>query len=315
MIASETPIVLQSERLTVTIAAPGSMYRGTRFDWTGFVTQVVLDAPPFGAPGRGGPPRRGHTFCVVESYVPGQGTGGVGLCNEFGIELPVGYDDASPGESFPKLGIGLLTRPDDAPYNFFRPYLIAELFPVVVETTATQATFTVAPLECRGYAARLVKTVTVNENELTVAYVLENVGQKPLVTHEYCHNFMGIDSHPIGPDYVLRTPYPITLEPLGERMGRMASEDLEVVGGELRCRVMPQHQFYARLQGFSRTDMAQWELTHKPSGVTLKEYDDFTPVRVAVWGAIHVISAEVFVGINVQPGAMQRWTRRYTFSG
>lgn len=304
IMSSENSIVLQSERLAVTMAAPGSGYRGTRFDWTGFITQVTLAT----APGRE------HTFCVMESYVPGQGTGGVGLCNEFGIEMAIGYDDARPGELFPKLGIGLLTRPDAAPYDFLRPYPIAALFPVQVETGATQATFTVAPLDCRGYAARLVKTVAVAENALTIAYTLENVGQQPLVTREYCHNFMGIDGYPIGPDYVLRTPYPITLAPPAERMGRL-TDALEIIGGELHCRVTPQHPFYCRLQGFSHTDVAQWELTHKPSGITMREYDDFAPVQVAVWGTVHVISAEVFVGIDLLPGAAQHWTRRYTFDG
>jgi len=308
---NKPPIVLRSNRLRVDIAQPGSVYQGTRFDWTAFITQVTLDAAPPGPPRRGGPPDRSHTFCVMESFVPGQGSGGMGLCNEFGIEIPVGYDDARPGDPFPKFGVGLLTRADDAPYNFFRPYEIAQVFPVRLSVTETQATFTVEPLDCRGYAARVVKTVSVQQNELTIAYALENVGQKPIVTHEYCHNFMGMDGHPMGPDYRLRVPYPITLEPLPDWMKRMV-ENL-VIEGDIRLRQTPQHAFYCRLQGYSQTDAAQWELVHEPSGVTVREYDDFAPGRVAVWGVSHVISAEVFVGIDVQPGETQRWTRRYQF--
>ena len=175
------PIVLRSDRLAVEIAQPGSVYSGTRFDWTGFITQVTLDGA--------------HTFCVPESLTPGQGSGGVGLCNEFGIEEVIGYDEAQPGDPFPKLGIGLLARPDEQPYNFFRPYEIVAPFPIHVTANATQATFTVEPLECRGYAVRLTKTVTVEGAELTIAYTLENVGEKPIVTTEYVHNFLGIDGH------------------------------------------------------------------------------------------------------------------------
>ncbi len=45
----------------------------------------------------------------------------------------------------------------------------------------------------------------------------------------------------------------------------------------------------------------------------MREYDDFTPVRVAVWGVAHVISAEIFASIQIQPGETQEWTRRYEF--
>ena len=54
--------------------------------------------------------------------------------------------------------------------------------------------------------------------------------------------------------------------------------------------------------GFFQIEGPQWELLHLPSGVGLCEYDDFAPMRVAVWGTDHVISAEIFVEIALQPG-------------
>lgn len=296
------PIVLQSDRLTVGVARPGSVYSGTRFDWTSFITQVKLDDA--------------HTFCVPESLTPGQGSGGAGLCSEFGIEEVIGYDEAQPGDSFPKLGIGLLMRPDEKPYDFFRPYEIITPFRIHVVTGPTQALFTVEPVDCRGYAVRLTKTITVEGAGLTIAYALENVGEKSIVTTEYVHNFMGIDGHAIGPDYRLRMPYTIEFAapegPFAESRTQMMAI-LDVQGGDIRCESTPQHPFYCRPLGFAKTDAAQWELVHEPTGVGMREYDDFAPARVAVWGETHVISAEVFVPVNVQPGETQRWTRRYAF--
>ncbi|MBN2393725.1 MAG: hypothetical protein JXR84_23535 [Anaerolineae bacterium] len=300
--SENSPIVLRSERLTVEIAQPGSIYSGTRFDWISFITQVTLDGA--------------HTFCVPESLTPGKGSGGVGLCNEFGIEEPIGYDDAQPGDLFPKLGIGLLKRSDDAPYNFFRPYEVVAPFPIHVTTSATQVAFAVEPVECRGYAVRLTKTVTVEGAGMTIAYALENVGEKLVVTTEYVHNFMRIDEHAIGPDYRLQMPYTIAFAaqegPFAERLKHMMAL-LDVQGGDIRCKTTPQHPFYCRPLGFFQTDAAQWELLHEPTGVGMREYDNFAPARVAVWGEAHVISAEVFVPVNVQPGETQRWTRRYEF--
>lgn len=114
--------------LTAEIADTGS-YRGTRFDWTGFITQVTLN-------------RGGHTFCVPESLVPGQGTGGIGLCNEFGISRAIGYDEAAVGEWFPKPGVGLLQKVSAAPYSFAADYPLIP-FQVVEERSRTEVTYTV----------------------------------------------------------------------------------------------------------------------------------------------------------------------------
>ena len=68
-----------------------------------------------------------------------------------------------------------------------------------------------------------------------------------------------------------------------------------------------------RLVGYAQTEQPQFELLHTPSGVGMREFDDFSPCRVAVWGTRHVISAEIFYSIDVQPGEVQSWTRRYEF--
>jgi len=326
-IENNFPIKIHSDQLTVEIAQPGSVYSGTRFDWTGFITQVTLVSP-------GG---ARHTFCVPESLEPGKGTGGWGLCNEFGNDKAIGYADAQPSESFPKLGIGLLKRPEQPNYNFFLPHEIKQQFPIQIGTTENQAVFTIEPIECRGYAVRYVKTVSAHENWLEIAYRLENTGSKPIDTNEYCHNFMGIDEHPIGPDYRLHFPFTIQLEDIAtayrhflppllrillpgflldmllKRMAAPGNKAVKVQDADFGFVTTPQAPFYFRPLGFTKTDGYQWELTHLPSGVQMREFDDFTPCRVAVWGTAHVISAEIFVDIHIDPGQEKTWTRKYEF--
>ena len=295
MIATNN-ISLRSQRLEVEISAPGAAYHGARFDWSAFITQVTLDGK--------------HNFCVPESLQVGEGTGGIGLCNEFGIDQPVGYDEIEPGDLFPKLGIGLLQRQDRLPYNFFHPYTIVQCFPVVVENGLDWARFTVEPLECNGYAARLVKTVRLQNNSLEIAYELENVGQKALLTNEYVHNFNAIDCHALGPDYRLRFPYRVEIEKEITR----GMEVVEFHGDEVRISQTPTEAFYFRTLGFSQSAAPQWELTLPASGVGLCETDDFAPLRVGVWGTGHVISVEIFNEVSVQPGQVQQWTRLYEFT-
>lgn len=292
-----------SEQLEIEVAQPGTVYRGTRFDWSGFVTQVALTAADGSR----------HTYCMPESLVEGQGTGGIGLCNEFGYDLPIGFDDAQPGEPFTKLGVGLLRRPDTAGYNFFRAYEIAQPAVIRVEAAPQQAVFVVEPLPCAGYAARLTKTLAAFGSELKITYLLENVGEKPLVTNEYLHNFMGFDAQPIGPNYRLSFPYPVVLEEL-PGMPAMLTEDLVVQGNSIGLRSEPKHPFYARLLGASLTSVLQWSLEHTPGALCMSETNDFAPVRVAIWGTGHVMSAEVFAGIEIAPGASQTWSRHYRFS-
>ena len=319
---SPDPIRVQSDRLTVEVAQPDSVYRRTRFDWTGFVTQVTLDGA--------------HTFCVPESYDPRKGTGGVGLCGEFGYDRALGYAEAKPGDLFPKLGIGLLRKPDNDPVRSGRAYEIVTPFPVRIEQAPTQVTFTVDPVPCNGYAARTTKTLRVDGSVLEIAEQLENVGTKPIQTEEYYHNFVGLDEQPVGPAYRLTFPCEWKPEPFVESfrtqlpglLGKitpgfvltwlvklfMDDSILTLDGNCISFKSTPRRMFYSRSSGFHRTDQPQWEMAHIPTGVSTREVDDFAPFRVAIWGASHVVSAEVFVDLDVAPGETQTWCRRYEFS-
>jgi hypothetical protein len=97
-------------------------------------------------------------------------------------------------------------------------------------------------------------------------------------------------------------------------MIRRRGSILVVEGNELTLNAIPERPFYRRLMGYAQTDRPQWALTHTLGGVSISETDDFAPVRVALWGTTHVISTEVFVRIDLQPGEAQTWSRRYEFS-
>ena len=87
-------MILQNTRVHIEILEPGTAYTRTRFDWTGACRQITLD-------GR-------INYCSQEAVGDNKGTEGIGLCNEFGIHTPIGYDDTAVGDYFPKIGIGFL---------------------------------------------------------------------------------------------------------------------------------------------------------------------------------------------------------------
>jgi hypothetical protein len=294
------PITIHSNQLTVEIAQPGCAYTRTRFDWSGYVTQVTLTAND----------GIQHTFCVPESLDPGKGTGGWGLCNEFGNDKPIGYDEIKPGDIFPKLGIGLLKRRDHEKYSCFVNYEIVQPFPIRYDVSKNQVIFTVDPIDCHGYSVRLTKILSAQENWLEIVYKLENVGKKSIDTNEYNHNFTGFDFHSIGPEYLMKFPYEVILEDIAAPPGNF---NVVVNGSTFTFPEIPTVPFYFRPLGFKQSNNYQWELTHQPSGLVMREYDDFPPSRVVVWGTTHVVSAEIIMDIHLSTGQEKIWKRSYEF--
>lgn len=289
-------IRLSNGILTVDIADIGE-YKGTRFDWTGFITQVTL------AEGN-------HTFCVPESLKPGEGTGGRGLCNEFGISRAIGYDEAPIGGWFPKPGVGLLQKDDAQLYRFEKDYNVIP-FAKEIEVEKEAVKYRVEPMECNGYAMQLTKTISLQDDQLKIQYDLHNLGDKPFETEEYIHNFIGIDDLPTGKDFELRLPGALKVE---EPESSYTEKLLEVSNNRLTWNGNPDRAFYCKLGGWeaSQADY-NWELIHKPSGTGVRESGDFPVARMALWGEQHVISPEVFVNISVLPRQSKSWSRIYRF--
>jgi hypothetical protein len=271
---------LNSERLRVEIARPDEI-RGARWNRGGFVTQVTLDDR--------------HTFCGRESA---GGSDGVGLCGEFGITIPVGFDSARAGDWFPKPGIGLLRRRDDAPYDFMHPYEVKP-FPLRVEESPRSLRFISEALPCRGYAFRLEQTISIEANYVHFAYDLENTGEEPIETHEYRHNFLNLDGDGPGPKLSLHTSF--ALVPRDEQPAPAIPITWEAA---------PREAFMRRFDGAPSS--AWWEM--RASGISVRETVDAPLSALHLWGAPDVVSPEAFVDVRVAPGQSQKWRRDYVFS-
>jgi hypothetical protein len=286
--------ILENDHLAVELADPAAC-AGVRFDRTGFITQVRLK-------------RGGHTFCTRERPAPGEGTGGAGICSEFGLFTPVGYNSAAAGQPFPKLGVGLLTRLDGADYDFRAAYP-ADYFSIRMEVDGQFAQFIVEPKECRGYAAKLEKKIRIDGASLIIDYALHNVGTEPIVTEEYTHNFLAIDGHCPGPAYRLTFAMPVRLDAMEPAY---TPRIVDVAERGLRLLCEPERDIYCAF-GVPPAAAVGWELVHMPTGVGLREICRFEAARLAVWGAPHVLSPELFIALRVMPGERKTWRRVYGF--
>lgn len=284
-------IYLANERLNAEIALPGTYYKGGRFDWNGFVTQVTLDGA--------------HTFCAPESLIEGHGSGGRGLCGEFGIYEPVGYDEAPVGGCFPKIGVGNIMKCDESGYDFFKKYDFSP-YGATIEKSENSIGFHM-PVNCNGYSLLYEKKITLEGCRLKAGYFLKNIGKKAVSTTEYCHNFIRIDGERVGRGYVLSLPHMPSVDglpPETELCGHnaVAWKDEGWEGA-----------FYCVIGRFKPGDGCSWDICNWIKGAGVREYDDFEPVRFALWGMRHVISPEAFVGISLKPGEELKWTRSYEF--
>lgn len=288
----DTSLHISNSRLEVDIAKLGAIYKGTRFDRGGFITQVTLD--------------KKHTFCVPEARKTGEGTGGIGICNEFGILNTPGYDEAILGEKFLKIGVGLLTKPNTEKYQFYRLYETST-FNTEISIEKDSARFATYPVECNGYAVKYEKYIYLKENRLIIKYTLGNVGSKPIITNEYSHNFIGIDNKLVGPEYVLRFPYNIKVK-VEEN-----TELINITENSISWKYTPESAFYYLVEGFGDTSGHYWELVNLSSGTAIREYANFPIAKIAIWGTTHVISPEMFVNINIAPGESQIWSREFEF--
>lgn len=287
-------IELSNRILKLEIQEPGEFYRGTRFDWTGQIIQIVLDNT--------------DTFCTAEFQDPAlKDTGGRGLYNEFGIDMPVGYDDCKTGEQFIKIGTGLLTR-DSKPYDFFKKYEITP-FAFQVEKKNQGVYFTCDPRKAGGYAVKLEKQIILNNNIFTIRYNLTNTGSKVIRTNEYIHNFLSLNNKNI--DMYYKLTFSFLPEPAGFEESINPGNVVVFENEKITWKNDIDRQFFFSNLSGSQNVAAGWSLEHSSDRIGIRERCSFTSRKVNLWGSQHVVSPEIFYEIDLPPGKSGQWERIY----
>ncbi|SFC24124.1 hypothetical protein SAMN04488102_10495 [Alkalibacterium subtropicum] len=281
---------LENDRLKVEVAEPGTVYKGARFDWTGFISQITLDGEV--------------TYCVPEQLEEGKGTGGLGFCNEFGIDRPVGYEKIEPGDFFLKIGVGQLRKEQEADYDFFKDY---EVIPAEVKTeeAANSVEFEITDATPSGYGYHLLKEVAIFDNRLIISYKLTNTGDHPIHTNEYSHNFIGINDRFIDAAYRLTMPQMKTIDVAVGSIDR--NED------RLTWPVSPEADFYASIDWEPGNGAYNWEVFNDNAQAGVRELSEFQPSKIALWGHRHVVCPEVFADISLDVDESLSWKRVYEF--
>ena len=273
-------------------------YRGTRFDWSGVILQVEY---------------RGHTYFGEwkTTHNPEVHDDIVGPVEEFRTKgAALGYHEAKAGESFVKIGVGLLEKPDEPSYRFSYPYKIIRPGSWKVNSGKDWIEFQQDFGDESGWGYLYTKKIrlTNGKPEFTIEHSLKNTGSKTIETHQYNHNFFIIDGDPIGRNYILRFPFDVEVK-------RDLKGFIEAKGSQLIfSQDLEEGSLFTELEGF-RDDAKDHEIIieNKKTSAGVKINGDRPIALFYFWAVKTTICPEPYIELRLAPGQKEEWKASYLF--
>lgn len=272
-------------------------YQGTRFDWSGAFKSLTY---------------KGHSFIEpwFENYDPKLHDAISGPVEEF---TPLGYADAKPGDTFMKIGVGLLRKPDDKNYAFGKYYEIVDQGIWNVSKHKGYIDFTHTISSPTGYAYVYRKTVklTKGKPELVLEHSLKNTGTLPIETSAYDHNFFIIDKQPTGPTVNIEFPFDVKGEGKGFGSTILAQGKQLVYSRELEKK---EQVYSADLQGFGSTSASyDIRIENQKTGAGVRITSDQPLQKLVYWACATTSCPEPYIQLKAAPGQEVKWKIAYEF--
>jgi hypothetical protein len=275
-------------------------YRGTRFDWSGVIPSLEYGGHTYFGQRtpRTDPTAQGSTSGPVEDFTTDPGGSGLN------------YGDAKPGETFVKIGVGVLRKPDEPKYDFKTNYEILDNGKWTVRTGPDWVETTQELTDPKsGYAYVYRKTVRLasGKPQMVIEHNLKNTGRKTISTPVLNHNFFYIDQQPVGPDFTVTFPFPVKAE-------------REMPGAEVRgnqvvfLKPLETGQASTNLTGYSNTAKDfDFRVENHKTGAGVRLTADRPLTRFFFWSVPTTLCTEAYVSISVEPGKDVSWSLMYDF--
>jgi hypothetical protein len=274
-------------------------YRGTRFDWSGLVSHVEVGGHSF--------------FCdFKQQHDPLNHDDICGTAEEFGIESAPSYAEASPGEPFIKIGIGVLEKPDASPYAFWKRYNVLKPGDWKILAKPDNISFRQHLEGPKGWGYIYTKTLTTVDQQpvLKIRRELKNTGTRRIQTDHYDHNFLRIDNLPAGTNYTLEFPFT-------PHLGKDSrTEGLVEIRGKALCFMQEptaDKAIWVRLEGFTKPEDNRIRVVNHASGAAMNISTDRPLSKLVFYSSGGVLCPEAFVDVDLGPGQSQEWTTTYRF--
>ena len=289
-------------------------YRGTRFDWSGQISRLTVGKQVIYQPwfDQTAPNIRDYVF-FKDEVVAGPNTAALGPVDAYDPVDPPGWAEAAAGESFLKIGVGLLRKPDDgAPYSSFRTYAIIDGGVWRVRTAPLKVVFEhVVSANPGGYGYRYRKILRLDSRkpQLLIEHRLTNTGSKAFRTTSFNHNFLTLDGDPTGGGLALTAPFDLAA-------GRPLRDVAEVAVDRLTFRrpLSGTEVFSTPITGFAQT-AASYDLgLTNAAGKGFRVRSDRPISSLLLWSIRRTVAIEPFIKIDLPPGKTEDWSFTYTYS-
>ncbi len=291
---------LANDEITVSLYLPDAengFYRGTRFDWSGIIERVEYLGHSYYAP-------------LYTSHDPTVHDSISGPAQEFGMYNPMGFAEASAGETFIKIGVGLLRKGESDEYLFHGDYEIARVGEWQVQHGDNWVDFHQELSDENGWGYRYHKRIELvpGRPELAIFHRLENTGEKTIDLDNYNHNFTIIDDVPYGPDYSVEFPFatdePKPVNDLAWYRGNAIEVD----------RPLGENSLWALLlKDGGGADYNAATVRNDKTGASVSFKGDAPITHFIFWAVERAACPEPFISINIAPGKAQEWVSHYTF--
>ena len=304
MLAADAPQTkLENGKLKAVFHLPGKdgYYRGSRFDWSGVIKSLSFN---------------GHEYFGVwfDKYDPELHDAITGPVEEFlsGDEA-LGYAAAKPGETFVRIGIGALRRPDSKPFERFGRYELVNRGTRSIAEKRDRIIFRHELNDAAsGYAYKYEKTVRMVPGEATmiIEHRLKNMGKKTIATESYNHNFFMIDGEPTGPN--MQVKFAFAAKP---------DRDMSAMAGSISdsqlsySRELPKGEsVFTEVKGFGgEAKDYDLRIENRKTRAGVRIRGDQPLSKVVFWSIKTVLCPEPYVRMDIAPGKTYSWSIRYDF--
>jgi hypothetical protein len=277
--------------------AESGYYRGTRFDWSGVISSLTWN---------------GHEYFGqwFERYDPKLHDAITGPVEEFLTgDSALGYVEAKPGETFVRIGVGVVRKPNEPAYRRFDTYEIVDPGKWTLSKSRDAIEFTHELSDGSGYSYVYRKRLRLSGDTLVLEHDLKNTGKKPIATSVYNHNFFTIDGQRTGPDFTVRFPFAPRAARALNGLAEIRATDL-VFLKELE----PKQTVFSEIEGFGATAQDyEFRLENTKTGAGVRVTGDRPLLKLYFWSAWKTVCPEPYIDVSVDPGKESSWRITYEF--
>jgi hypothetical protein len=274
-------------------------YRGTRFDWSGAISSLQF---------------KGHEYFGkwFDRYDPKIHDAIMGPVEEFLTNgMGLGYEEAKVGESFVKIGVGAVLKPEERAFRQFNTYDITDNGSWTIHTGTDSVEFTQELSDTLGYAYQYKKTIRLvpGKPEMVLEHSLKNTGKKTIATSVYEHNFYMLDHQPAGPDYSVRFPFEV--HPQADLHGAAEARGKEFT----YLKELPDREsVYTAMDGFgSAVRDYDIRVENRKAAIGVRQTSDRPIAKLVFWSIRTTVCPEAYIDLKVEPGQEEKWKIHYEF--